>query len=105
MELGSFEEVDVVPSPRVRGVCERRHDGGGGRRVNDPSRSGILVCEECGERMVIDGPISVWFSDTISFGCECGEQLAPAERLERKRFGEAGSATNAASPTSPLYPW
>jgi hypothetical protein len=78
--------------------------GGGGWRVNDPSRGGILVCEECGERMVIDGPISVWFSDTTSFGCECGERLVRAERLQRKGFGEAGCATKAASPTSPLYP-
>ncbi len=102
MELGSFGAVDVVPTPPVREVCERRHDGGGGWRVNDPSRVGILVCEECGQRMVIDGPISVWFSGSTSFGCECGERLARAERFERKGFGEAGRATNAASPTSPL---
>jgi len=72
--------------------------------VSDPSRGGILVCEECGERMVLDGPISVWLSGSTSFGCECGQRLAPAGRLERKGFGEAGTATDAASPTSPIHP-
>jgi len=51
--------------------------------------------------MVIDGPISVWLSGGASFGCECGERLPPAERLEQEGSGEAG----AASPTTPLYPW
>ena len=71
----------------------------GGRRVNDPFRGGILVCEECGERMVLEGPISVWLSGGTSFECECGRQLAPSGRLERKGFGEAD-----APPTSPLQP-
>ena len=101
MELGSFGAVYVVPTPPVREVCERRHDGGGGWRVNDPSRGYILVCEECGARMVIDGPISVWLSGTTSFGCECGERIVAAERRERKGFGEARRATNAASPLRP----
>jgi hypothetical protein len=72
--------------------------------VNDPSRGSILVCEECGERMVLDGPISVWLSGNTSFGCECGQRIAPAGRLERKGVGEAGPATDAASPTAPLHP-
>jgi hypothetical protein len=72
--------------------------------VNGPSRGGILVCEECGKRVVIDGPISVWFSSGAPFGCECGKRLTPAERLEQKGFSGAGHATNAASPGSPLYP-
>jgi hypothetical protein len=74
----------------------------GGRRVNDPSRGSILVCEECGERMVLDGPISLWLSGGTSFECECGQRLAPAGRLERNGFGEA--ATDAASPNAPLHP-
>jgi hypothetical protein len=74
----------------------------GGRRVNDPSRGGILVCEDCGERMVLDGPISVWLSGGISFECECGKRLAPSGRLERKGFGN--TAADAASPTAPHHP-
>jgi hypothetical protein len=72
--------------------------------VNHPSRGGFLVCEECGTREAIDGPISVWLSSGASFGCECGKRLTPAERLEQKGFGEAGQAMNAASPSAPLYP-
>ena len=79
----------------------------GGRRVNDPSRGGILVCEDCGERMVLEGPISVWLSGGTSFECECGQRLAPSGRLERKGFGEAAvgeSAADAAPPTAPQHP-
>ena len=66
--------------------------------MNYPSRGGILVCEDCGERMVLDGPISVWLSGSTSFECECGQRLDPSGRLERKGFGEA--AADAASPTA-----
>jgi hypothetical protein len=41
--------------------------------VNGPSRGGILVCEECGQRVVLDGPLSAWYSGSTPFGCECGE--------------------------------
>ena len=58
--------------------------------MNDPSRGGILVCEDCGERMVLDGPISVWLSGGTSFECECGKRLAPSGRLERKGFWQYG---------------
>jgi hypothetical protein len=68
-----------------------------GERVKDLSGSGILVCEECGERIVLEGPISAWLSGSTSFECECGERLTSAEHL----VDESGSATNA---SSPLYP-
>ena len=38
----------------------------------------ILVCEACGERTVLGGPLSVWRSESTTFGCECGEQLTLA---------------------------
>jgi hypothetical protein len=38
----------------------------------------ILACEACGERTVLGGPLSVWRSESITFGCECGEQLSLA---------------------------
>ena len=41
--------------------------------MNGFSKRGILVCEECGQRVVLDGPISVWYSGSTPFGCECGE--------------------------------
>jgi hypothetical protein len=41
--------------------------------LNGPSRGGILVCEECGQRTVLDGPLSAWYTGGASVGCECGE--------------------------------
>lgn len=72
--------------------------------MNDPSKGGILVCEECGERMVLDGPLSVWSSGTISFGCECGERLTLTDGLNQEGFGGASGATNATHPISPPFP-
>jgi hypothetical protein len=72
--------------------------------VNGSSRGILLVCEECGEKTVLDGPLSVWRSEGTSFGCECGKRLTAAERIDRGGFGEVDSVTNAESPTSPPYP-
>jgi hypothetical protein len=40
------------------------------------------VCEECGQRTVLDGPLSAWQPENSAFGCECGKLLTPADRLE-----------------------
>ena len=72
--------------------------------MNGTSRGIILVCEECGEKTILDGPLTVWGSQSTSFGCECGKRLTAAERKDRKGFGEVGSATSAASPSTPPYP-
>lgn len=69
--------------------------------MNKPSKVGILVCEECGERIVRDGPLSVWSSGTISVGCECGERLTLVDGFNQKGFGGASGATNATPPISP----
>ncbi len=42
----------------------------------------VLLCEECGERMVLGGPLAVWRSASIFFGCECGERLTLSNRLD-----------------------
>lgn len=68
--------------------------------MKELSEGTILVCEECGERMVLDAPVSVWLSGGTSFACECGQRLTSAERL----VDEAGSAANTVSQISPLYP-
>ena len=67
------------------------------------SRRVILVCEECGERMVLGGPLSVWYSESTRFGCECGRELTLADRLDQQTVSRAGNATSAARSTSPLY--
>lgn len=45
------------------------------------SRNVVLLCEVCGERTVLGGPLSVWRSESTSFGCECGEQLTLSDQL------------------------
>jgi hypothetical protein len=67
------------------------------------SRKVILVCEECGERMVLGGALSVWYSQSTRFGCECGRELTLADRLDQQRVSRAGDVTSAARPTLPLY--
>jgi hypothetical protein len=48
------------------------------------SRYVVLICEECGERTVLDGWASVWRLGDTSFGCECGERLTLVDRLSRR---------------------
>lgn len=42
----------------------------------------VLLCEECGERTVLGGPLEVWRSASTSFGCACGERLTLSDRLD-----------------------
>jgi hypothetical protein len=42
----------------------------------------ILICEECGERLVLGEPEEVWLSTRTRFECECGEDVSLASRLE-----------------------
>jgi hypothetical protein len=46
-------------------------------------RNAVLLCEECGERTVLGGPLSVWRCGSTSFECEAqltlSNQLDPAE--------------------------
>lgn len=59
------------------------------------SRTVVLLCEECGERMVLGGPLAVWRSASTSFGCECGEQLTLSNRLDHawSKEGEEARTT------------
>ena len=49
--------------------------------MKSSSRNVVLLCEVCGERTVLGGPLSVWRSESTSFGCECGEQLTLSDQL------------------------
>jgi hypothetical protein len=60
--------------------------------MNGSSRRVILVCEECGERMVLGGPLSVWYSESPHFGCECGREFTLADRLDQQRVSRAGAS-------------
>ena len=71
--------------------------------MNGSSRKVILVCEECGERTVLGGALSVWYSESTHFGCECGRELTLADRLDQQRVSTAGDVTSAARMVLPLY--
>ena len=47
----------------------------------------ILVCEECGERLVLADPPSVWLSRGTVFECECGKGVTLASRLPDEESG------------------
>jgi hypothetical protein len=71
--------------------------------MNGSSRMVILACEECGERTVLGGPLSVWYSQSTSFRCECGRELTLSDRLDQQRVGRARDVMSAARPVSPRY--
>ena len=43
----------------------------------------ILICEECGETLVLGEPEEVWLSTRTRFECECGEEVFLASRREK----------------------
>ena len=65
--------------------------------MGNGSRSVVLVCEECGERVVLAGPLSGWRSEHAVFECGCGEGLTFADRLEEKTT-ELATVPNARRP-------
>jgi hypothetical protein len=44
----------------------------------------ILICEECGDRIILIGPREVWHSEDTVFECECGERSTLASALEEE---------------------
>ena len=48
-------------------------------------RQVVLLCEECGEKVVLGGPESVWRSARTFFDCECGQLLTLADREDEPR--------------------
>ena len=42
----------------------------------------ILICEECGDRLVLAEPEEVWLSTRTCFECECGKDVSLASRPE-----------------------
>ncbi len=50
--------------------------------MKGPIRNIVLLCGECGEKMVLGGPLAVWRSASTSFGCECGKRLTLSDRLD-----------------------
>ena len=42
----------------------------------------VLLCEGCGERTVLGGPIWVWNCGSTSFACGCGAQLTLSNQMD-----------------------
>jgi hypothetical protein len=68
------------------GLCRTEPGNEGSMRrgtgMRHSSRRVILICEECGERVVLGEPEEVWLSTRTRFECECGENVSLANRLE-----------------------
>ncbi len=71
--------------------------------MEDSDRDIILVCEVCGERTVLGGPLAVWRSESTTFGCECGERLTLADRLDSGESNKVATTVAAKPPTSVLH--
>jgi len=75
----------------------------------------ILICESCGERLVLGGADEVWLSASTVFECGCGNGVSLASRLDQAPLVERteeianGSASAASamrvSPRGRVTPW
>lgn len=72
---------------------------------SSPRRRGVLLCEECGQRTVIEEPLSVWSLASHPSGCACSERSTRVNRPdEGQGRGEAGSVTNPLGKPGPPRP-
>ena len=69
----------------VRGCLPQKNKDAEGVDVDGPGRQVVLLCEECGEKVVLGGPESVWRSARTFFECECGQLLTLADQEEETR--------------------
>jgi len=69
----------------VRACLPRGNNDLEGVVVVGSSRRVVLLCEECGEKVVLGGPESVWRSARTFFECECGQLLTLADREDETR--------------------
>ena len=51
-------------------------------RLKDSGKNVVLLCEGCGERIVLGGPVWVWNRGSTSFACNCGAQLTLSQKLD-----------------------
>jgi hypothetical protein len=56
----------------------------------DSSRRVVLICDECGEKVVLGGPESIWHSASTFFECECGQLLTLADREDETQVSREG---------------
>jgi hypothetical protein len=51
----------------------------------------VLICEECGQRLVLSDPEFIWHLERLVLECDCGEELTLADRIVERGPG-AGAA-------------
>ena len=51
-------------------------------RLEGSGKNVVLLCEGCGERIVLGGPVWVWNCGSTSFTCGCGAQLTLSHQLD-----------------------
>jgi hypothetical protein len=59
-------------------------------------RNVVLLCEGCGGRTVLGGPLSVWHCGSTSFRCECGAQLKLSHQLDPSEANKRAETSAAA---------
>ena len=69
----------------VRGCLPQKNKDAEGVDVVGSANQVVLLCEECGEKVVLGGPESVWRSARTFFECECGQLLTLADREDETR--------------------
>ena len=47
----------------------------------------VLICEECGERLVLIGPKDLWRSERTVLKCGCGQEHTLVDRLDEETLG------------------
>ena len=52
----------------------------------------VLICEECGERLILIGADEAWRSERTAFECECGEQAALTNCVDAEGSGSLPQA-------------
>jgi hypothetical protein len=52
----------------------------------------VLLCEECGERLVLGGPEEEWLSTRTVFECGCGKGVSLASRVEESVRDDHGES-------------
>ncbi len=80
--------VDIVQARPMCHLVARRGDvvAKGGEECTGMKRTSsrvMLICEECGETLVLGEPEEVWLSTRTRFECECGEDVSLASRAEK----------------------
>jgi hypothetical protein len=55
----------------------------------------VLLCEGCGERIVLGGPVWVWNCGSTSFACGCGALLTLSNQLDPPEWNSGSDHSTA----------